>query len=239
MSAILDPNLAPELRAAVGYCSEAVPVALAKLRHDESDAQAIALAIYSTVIELFSSCVGLAAFGEPTAVPIILRSMYESHVDLDNLLQDAGYVEHIHAAGYQQTLKIMEAAPLRQLMKEGRKAEYDELNAKLADLKCRGKGPPQIYQRYKRAGRLDEYEGLYALFCIDAHNNSPALAERAISERPEGACWFPSSVSTIRGPSFAASTLGWGFFSDRRATCTVRSGCRRPKSTNSLRGSNG
>jgi hypothetical protein len=104
MSAILDPNLAPELRATVEYCSKAVPVVLdaaAKLRHDESDAQVIALAIYGTVIELFSSCVGLAALGEPTAVPIILRSMYESHVDLDNLLQDAGYVEHIHAAGYQ------------------------------------------------------------------------------------------------------------------------------------------
>lgn len=107
MSAILDPNLAPELRATVGYCPEAVPVVLdaaARLPHNESGAQVIALAIYSTVIELFSSCVGLAALGEPTAVPIILRSMYESHVDLDNLLQDAGYVEHIPAAGYQQTL---------------------------------------------------------------------------------------------------------------------------------------
>ena len=125
MSAIFDPNLDPELRATVEHCSAAVPIvldAVAKLRHDESDAQVIALAIYGSVIVLFSSCVGLAALGEPTAVPIILRPIYESHVDLDNLLQDAGYVEQIHAAGYQQTLKIMEAAPLRQLMKEGRKA---------------------------------------------------------------------------------------------------------------------
>jgi Family of unknown function (DUF5677) len=189
VNTVLDPNLAPELRAAVEYCSAAVPIVLdaaAKLRHDESDAQVIALAIYGTVIELFSSCVGLAALGEPTAIPIILRSMYESHVDLDNLLQDAGYVEHIHAAGYQQTLKIMEATPLRQLMKQGRKAEYDELSAKLADLKCRGKGPLQISQRYKRAGRLDEYEGIYGLLCIDMHGNTPALAERHLSEKPDG-----------------------------------------------------
>jgi hypothetical protein len=102
------------------------------------------LAIYGTVIELFSSCVSLAALGESTAIPIILRSMYKSHVDLDNLLQDAGDVEHIHAAAYQQTLKIMEATPLRQLMKQGRTAEYDELGAKLADLKCGSKGPLQI-----------------------------------------------------------------------------------------------
>ncbi len=189
MSANMDPNLAPELQEAVAYCSDAVRVvleAVSKLGHNESDAQVIALAIYGTVIELFSSCVGLARLGEPTAIPIILRSMYESHVDLDNLLHEAGYVEHIQAAGYEQTIKVMESTPLRQLFKEGRKAEYDELTAKLADLKCRGKGPLKIYQRYKRAGRLDEYEGLYALFCIDAHNNSPALAERAISEKPDG-----------------------------------------------------
>jgi hypothetical protein len=76
--------------------------------------------------------------------------------------------------------------PLRQLFKEGRKADYDELSTKLADLKCRGKGPLKIWQRCKRAGRLDEYEGLYGLFCIDAHGNSPALAERHISEKPDG-----------------------------------------------------
>jgi hypothetical protein len=75
--------------------------------------------------------------------------------------------------------------PLRQLFKEGRKADYDELSTKLADLKCRGKGPLKIWQRCKRAGRLDEYEGLYGLFCIDAHGNSPALAERADRQHDE------------------------------------------------------
>jgi hypothetical protein len=73
------------------------------------NAQVLALAIYGTVIELFSACVGLAQLGEPTAIPIILRSMYESHVDLDNLLHEAGYVEHIEAAGYEQTITQAES----------------------------------------------------------------------------------------------------------------------------------
>jgi hypothetical protein len=189
MNAIFDPNLDLELRATVGYCSDAVPVVLdaaSKLGHDEGDAMVLALAIYGTVIELFSACVGLAQLGEPNAIPIILRSMYESHVDLDNLLHEAGYVEHIQAAGYEQTIKVMESTPLRQAFKEGRKAEYDELSTKLADLKCRGKGPLKIWQRCQRAGRLDEYNSLYALFCLDAHGNLPALAERHISEKPDG-----------------------------------------------------
>ncbi|HEX3836673.1 MAG TPA: DUF5677 domain-containing protein [Steroidobacteraceae bacterium] len=160
--------------------------AAATLGHNEGELQVLALAIYGTVVELFSACVGLAVLGEPTAVPGILRSMFESHVDLDNLLHESGYIEHIHASGFEQTLKVMEASSLRQAFKDGRKAEYDELSAKLADLKCRGKGPLKIWQRCKRAGRLEEYEGLYGLFCIDAHNNTPALAERHISEKPDG-----------------------------------------------------
>jgi hypothetical protein len=42
------------------------------------------------------------------------------------------------AAGYEQTIKVMESTPLRQAFKEGRKAEYDELSTQLADLKCGG-----------------------------------------------------------------------------------------------------
>jgi len=154
-------------------------------------------------------------------------------------MPDAGYVEHIHAAGYQQTLKSMEAAPLRQLMKDGRKAEYDELNAKLADLKCRGKGPLQIYQRYKRAGRLDEYEGLYALFCIDAHNNSPALVERAISERPEGGLLVSIFGQYDPGAVIRCLDIGLGFLLGSARDMYGAFRVLAPKSTNSLRGSNG
>lgn len=189
MNAIPAPQLDPELRAAIDYCSDAVRLvtdAAPQLGHNEGDAQIHALAIYFTVIELFSACLGLAQLGEPTAIPIILRSMYEAHVDLDNLVADAGYVEHITAAGLEQTITIMEAGSLRQAFAEGRKAEYDKLTAKLADLKCRGKGPLSIRKRCQRADRLNEYDSLYALFCIDTHNNSSALAERHLSERPDG-----------------------------------------------------
>jgi hypothetical protein len=44
----------------------------------------------------------------------------------------------------------------------------------------------QIRTRCDRAGRLDEYESLYALFCLDTHNNGAALAGRQLSELPDG-----------------------------------------------------
>src|ERR1700677_5145679 len=102
------PDLDPALQARVTAASDAVPVvveAAAQLRHDESDPQIHALTLHGTITELFSACVLLAKQGEPTAIPIILRSMYEALVDLDNLLQDAGYVEHIQAANFKQTIK--------------------------------------------------------------------------------------------------------------------------------------
>ena len=183
------PDLDPALQARVTAASDAVPVVLdaaAQLRHDESDPQIHALTLHGTITELFSACVLLAKQGEPTAIPIILRSMYEALVDLDNLLQDAGYVEHIQAANFKQTIKLMRSGPLRREFQEGRKADYQQFVTQLAELEAKGKGPLQIRTRCDRVGRLDEYESLYGLFCLDTHNNGAALADRHLSELPDG-----------------------------------------------------
>jgi Family of unknown function (DUF5677) len=183
------PDLDPELQARVTAASDAVPVVLdaaAQIRHDTSDAQIHALALHGTITELFSACILLAKHGEPTAIPIILRSMYEALVDLDNLVHDAGYVEHIQAANLKQTIKIMKSTPLKQEFQEGRKADYQQFVTQLAELEAKDKGALRIRNRCDRAGRLDEYESLYALFCLDTHNNGAALADRHLSELPDG-----------------------------------------------------
>jgi Family of unknown function (DUF5677) len=189
MNSIPAPVLSPELQAAVNRGSEAVRVVLdaaSKIVHDQSDPQIYALAIYASVVELFSACVGLAQLGEPTAIPVILRSMYEAHVDLDNLLHDARYVEHLTAANLKQTLKLMRSGPLQQEFQQGRKVDFEQFTTQLAALKAKGKGPLEVWERYKLAGRTDEYESLYALFCLDGHNNGAALADRHLSERADG-----------------------------------------------------
>jgi hypothetical protein len=182
-------NLDPELEARVTAGSDAVLAVLGaatRLSHDQSDAQIHALALHGTITELFSACVLLAKQGEPTAIPIILRSMYEALVDLDNLLHDASYVEHIQAANFKQTIKIMKSGPLRQEMQEGRKADYQQFVTQLAELEAKGIGPLQIRSRCDRVGRIDEYESLYGLFCLDTHNNGAALADRHLSELSDG-----------------------------------------------------
>lgn len=84
-----DPNLNPDLRARAEAASDVVPVVLAAAARlpqprEDSMAQIYALGLYGSMIEQFSACVLLAQFGEPSTIPIILRSMYEVLVDVDN-----------------------------------------------------------------------------------------------------------------------------------------------------------
>jgi hypothetical protein len=184
-----DPNLDPELRARAETASAVVPVVLdaaKRLRHDDSMRQIYALALHGTIIEEFSPCILLTQFGEPNTIPIILRSMYEALVDLDNLLRDASYVERMEAANIVQTLKIMSGGPLREEFQVGRKEDFEQLSARLAALEKEGKGSLSIRARCDAVGRLGEYEGIYGLFCLDTHNNASALAERHISALPNG-----------------------------------------------------
>jgi len=183
-----DPNLDPELRARAETASAAVPVVLDAARHLRHDtlAQMHAIALHGTIIELFSACVLLAQWGEPTGIPILLRSEYEALVDLDNLVRDAGYVERMEAANIAQTLKIMKGGPLRQEFEVGRKADFDELVAQLAALEKKKKTPLSVRDRCDAVGRLGEYEGIYGMFCLDTHNNASALAERHLSEHKDG-----------------------------------------------------
>jgi hypothetical protein len=186
-----DPDLDPDLRARAEGASDAVPIFLAAAARlpqpsEDSMAQTYALGLYGSMIEQFSACVLLAQFGEPSTIPIILRSMYEALVDLDNLVHDAIYHCRIEHANLKQTLSIMGSGPLRDTFQVGRKEDYDQLAARIVELEDEGKGSLPMWKRCKAVGRSDEYDSLYALFCLDTHNNASALAERHLSENEDG-----------------------------------------------------
>lgn len=176
------------LRARIAEAHEALEIAsiaAVGLQHDGSDAEIHALALYATVIELFSGCIALAEKDEPTGLPILLRSIYEAMVDLENLLVDPSYVEYVVAATLRQMLRIMKSRPLHEL-KEGRSEEYEQFKSALNELESRGIRQLSIRDKCARAQRLDEFESLYGLLCLDTHNNGAALAERHLSERTDG-----------------------------------------------------
>ncbi len=185
------PNLDSELRARAEAVSDVLRVVLAAAARlpqpqEESIAQVYALGLYGTMVEQLSACVLLTLFDEPSSIPIILRSMYEALVDLDSVVHDASYHCRIEHANIKQTLSIMRSGPLREAFQKGRKEDYDQLTARLAELESEGKASLKIGKRCKAVGRSAEYDSLYALFCLDTHNNASALAERHLSETKDG-----------------------------------------------------
>jgi len=186
-----DPNLDPDLRIRADAASAVVPVMLAAATRlpqpcEDSMPQFYALGLYGTIIHLFSACVLLASFGEPTGIPILLRSMYEAMVDLHNLVRDPSYACRIEDADLKQILSIMGSGSLREAFQEKRKGDYEQLSARVAEIEGEGKASLSIRKRCKAVERLEEYESLYALFCLDTHNNASALAERHVTESEDG-----------------------------------------------------
>ena len=92
------------LRQALQKISEALSV----VRFDpESDVQIHAVALHATIVELAASSLCLVDCGRETGVPIILRSVYEAMIELQNLLADANYMERIKAANLDKVVDFL------------------------------------------------------------------------------------------------------------------------------------
>ena len=181
--------LTARIKAAIGAVSTVLDCAAA-LRGEGSNAQLHAVALHATITELMGCCIVLAQDRDhAVGIPILVRSMLEALVDLDNLLHDAGYIGHIEAANLQQIVKLLRSAetnPHLAGLLEGRSGEADAYGARLQALLQADKRPLDLKARFQRAGRQNEYDSLYGLLCLDAHNNSAALADRHIGELPDG-----------------------------------------------------
>jgi len=185
----IDPALMEFIEAASAGVHTVLDCADRLLGPSDSDSHLHAVALHATITELLSGCVVLALHEHPTGIPILLRSMYEALVDLDNLLHVAGYMEHIEAANLAQLVKLLETAttnPLLRGIDERHGARLDEFRGRIRQLKGAGKRPLSIESRCQTAGRLPEYQSLYRIFSLDAHSNSAALGDRHVSESPEG-----------------------------------------------------
>lgn len=151
-------------------------------------AQMHAIALHASVIELLASCLAMAdEDGASAGIPIVLRSMYEVLVDLDNLRRDPAYLDLMEAANLKQMCKLLEQADTNPLLRRF-SARFDvsallaEFRARRVELKAQGKEPLKIEDRCDRVGRKAEYLSLYGLFCMDSHNNMAALADRHFDE---------------------------------------------------------
>lgn len=114
----------------------------------DSDSHLHAVALHATLTELLSGCVVLALHEHPTGIPILLRSMYEALVDLDNLLHVPGYMGRMEAANLTQVVKLLEASKSNPLLR----GIDDVHGARLDEFRGRRRAP--AHYRSRSAARL-------------------------------------------------------------------------------------
>lgn len=146
-----------------------------------------AVTLHASIVQLCGGCLALARTEHTAGIPVLLRSMFEALIDLDNLVRDAQFHERMDAANLDQFLKLLRTCPTNPLM-AGLDQKHDiptitaEFQAELDGLLGRKRGQKDLRSRCIDVGRKDEYTSIYTLLCLDAHNNITALIDRHVSE---------------------------------------------------------
>jgi Family of unknown function (DUF5677) len=162
-------------------------------QNDGSMAQAISVSLHWTVIELTHACSTLVVNGAYSAVPIVMRSLLEASIDQANLLKDSAYLGNMEAADHAQFVNLLGAGVegknpfLRGIAeKHDLPAEIRQREERIATLKTEGRESLSVRKRFSLAKLDDQYPSVYALLCLDSHNNLSALAERHMGEKADG-----------------------------------------------------
>jgi Family of unknown function (DUF5677) len=162
----------------------------ARLLRWVTEVQQCALALHGTTIELFAGCLALADTERAAAIPIVMRSLYEAAVDLENLLLNAEYLKNMEAANLAQIHELLvqgRVNPLFRGLDQGSDttANLRQFGNRLAELKRLGRGVLSIKDRCAAVNRDDEYRTVYALLTLDVHNNLAALGDRHFEDAGE------------------------------------------------------
>jgi hypothetical protein len=122
-----------------------------------------------------------------SAVPLILRSILEAHIDLIILSNSENYYESISANYHKERIKM-----LRNILNDPERNKYfnsfpnfqqnfTESKEQLEKLKSKGHKPLTIKEHFELANMADLYVSVYALLCQEIHNDLKSLELRHIN----------------------------------------------------------
>lgn len=159
-----------------------------ELRFDGSHKWHFALvSIYLSMIEYCKSAHTLAVAGEGIAIPTLLRSVFEAHVDLKNLVADRSYGYKMDVANATEWLKVQKAAKAGNpyLSSIGALPNIDSLISEtehqISELRKKGHTTLKQHEKFAKAGFTEEYASVYNFLCCASHNNMRALVSRHFS----------------------------------------------------------
>lgn len=147
-----------------------------------------AVALYGSIIELSSSLKPLYLSEHYSSVPIILRSLLEAYVDLDNLSKDPKYGYSLELSYLEESLKFLKEAKSDQNIymtiiaeKPNLDVRIDNFKKEIATLKSKGYKNINKLKKFQKANLENEYRTIYNMLCCAAHNNYRSLRDRHMS----------------------------------------------------------
>jgi hypothetical protein len=146
------------------------------------------VALYASLIEFTSAMICLIENNGRVALLSTFRSFLEASVELKNLNADPSYIEHMYASHMEEWLRVLYESKKENayLAGIGGIPQLDELIAKdeanLKNLKEKGKHPLKVFERFEKAGMVEEYRSLYNFLSCDSHSNIRALMQRHFEE---------------------------------------------------------
>lgn len=157
-----------------------------QLRFDKHHKLHFALvSLYGSLIELVGCILILIKNNAKLGVPSLVRTFLETYVEFHNLVRDPKYGYYIEASHLKEWIKLLRVA------REGNNpylAEIltlDDLNSIISDnekqfneLKKSNYKPLTIFEKFKRANMVEEYQSIYNFLCTESHSNKRALISR-------------------------------------------------------------
>jgi len=147
-----------------------------------------AVALYGSIIELSTSLKTLYLSEHYSSLQIILRSLFEAHVDLDNLSKDPKHGYFLQLSYLEENMKLFKEAKNDQnfymtiiAQQPDLDSKIDKFEKEITTLKCKGFKNLNISDKFKKANLKNEYKTFYNLLCSAAHNNFRSLLDRHVT----------------------------------------------------------
>lgn len=178
-----------------------------------------AMCQFISIIENSYGCIKLLKKSLTTPTTIILRNIVELSIDLENIKNNNKYIDCLKFNDNKQRIKMYhntlnsknKGSENQYLMPildnigkdelEQRKKSLEKENIILKEKikkEFDSDFEDTIQYKFKKVEHQDEYECVYALLCLDSHNNLSALEDRHISDNLEIICFKKNEEAEIR-----------------------------------------
>ena len=144
-----------------------------------------AIFLYGSIIELSSSLNPLLVSEHYSAIPVILRSILEAYVDLENLCKDPKYGYSLEIKYIVESLRFLKEARNEKNAYLDIIAQAPDYDERLLSMEAEKKRLIDIgykdlnkFERFSKAGMENEYRTIYNWLCCASHNDYRVLRDR-------------------------------------------------------------